>query len=505
MRALLDTNFIIAAEPMSSDEIEANAEVAQEVLRCMQKLHWEACLHPAQDHDLKRDRQSARLELRQLKLKRYHVLEPPFHLPPEVAEHSAPLEYGSNDWVDWQLLGALKSGAVSYLVSDDGRLHKRAARIGVVDRVFTAQDALQFLRDTLGETHFPRLPAVDHVKAYALDDGDPIFESLRADYDGFDAWLLRCKQLHRDVLRILDPAAKRLAGLAILKKEEKAEHGLPAGALKVCTFKVADIFAGQRYGELLLRAVFEYAEANSFRQAYVTVLPHHELLINFLGRFGFKCIATLPPNNEGVFAKPFGYREEADAGDPFDFHVRNGPSALALERARFFIVPIQPKWISNLFPDCDDQRQLLSGAYACGNAISKAYLSNTVTAKLRRGDNLLFYRSLGRQDVPTIGVVEDDPIRSRDADELARYVGPRTVYTRLQIKELTDAGPVLAIRFRHALRLKPALPLEKLKENGVLTDYPQTLQEVRAEGLPWLKSTLKERFYYPSGPSTPAH
>ena len=503
MRVLLDSNFLISAEPTHAGEVEENADVSQAVLRCIQQLKWEACVHPAQQHDFDRDRQKERVDLRRLKFQRYTELRPPFHVPAELAQQIAGLTEGSNDWVDFQLLAALKCGAVDYLVSDDGKLHKRAAKLGVADAVFAAQDALVFLTETLGEIQLPKLPAVEWVKAYALDDSDPIFDSLRADYPGFDAWLQRCRQQHRDAMWIKDQSSRKLAGLAIVKREDESEHGLPAGSLKVCTFKVADGYAGHRYGELLLRAVFEYAEGNGFRDAFVTVLPRHELLVLFLEQFGFRQAGGIVETGEDVYAKPFGYPGRRDDLDPFEVHELFGPSAFDLDRSKFFIVPIMPKWFSTLFPDCDEQKQLIPGAYPCGNAISKAYLSNTVTSKLKRGDNLLFYRSLGKKDVPVVGVVEDDPLRSSDPEELAKYVGKRTVYSLDQIRELAQGEPVLAIRFRHALRLKPSLKLEELKNRRVLVDYPQTLQEVRSEGLPWLKSTLKERFYCPSGPSTP--
>lgn len=499
---LLDTNFLIAAEPTRTSELEQNARVSQEVLRCIQRLRWEACVIPAQDHDFNRDRQRDRVDLRRLKLERYVKLQGPFHVPQEVAAYIGEARNGSNDWVDWQLLAALRCGAVSYLISDDGKLHKRAARIGVANEVFTAQDALLFLQNTLGEVRLPELPAVNCVKAYGLDDADPIFSSLRSDYPEFDNWLQRCREQHRDVLQIKDPVENRLAGIAILKREDRSEHGLPAGSLKICTFKVAEQYAGQRYGELLLRAIFAYAEGNGFRESYVTVHPHHELLIFFLEQFGFRQAGRIEKTGELVFAKPFGYPGQRSDIDPFEVHALFGPSAFELDRARFFVVPIMPMWFSTLFPDCDEQRQLIPGAYPCGNAICKAYLSNTVTSKIKRGDNLLFYRS-GKQDVPVVGVVEDDPLRSSSPEELAKYVGKRTVYTLEQISQLAQDQPVLAIHFRHALRLRPTLTLKELKTRDVLADHPQTLQEVRSGGLPWLKSTLKERFYCPSGRSTP--
>lgn len=249
--------------------------------------------------------------------------------------------------------------------------------------------------------------------------------------------------------------------------------------------------------------MFGYAERNGFRTAFLTVHRHHAFLIYFLEQFGFRVFGEAGETGELVYAKSFGYPGLRPDLEPLEVHTLFGPSVVELDRVRCFAVPILPKWFGILFPDCDEQKRLIVGADPCGNAISKAYLCNAGTTKLREGDVLLFYRSSGKRHVRVVGVVEDRPLRSTSPQEIARYVGKRTVYTMPEIEGLAKAGAALAIRFRQALALNPPLSLKDLKANGVLADHPQTVQQVRAGGMEWLKATLKERFYCPSGPSSP--
>jgi GNAT superfamily N-acetyltransferase len=115
---------------------------------------------------------------------------------------------------------------------------------------------------------------------------DSIFDELRADYPGFREWFRKASRSQRDAL-LVDGHSEH-AALTILKKEQTGEYGIVGPALKLCTFKVANGYSGQKYGELLLKAVFEQAHVEAFASLYVTVFDKHELLIALLEDFGFE-------------------------------------------------------------------------------------------------------------------------------------------------------------------------------------------------------------------------
>ncbi len=48
--------------------------------------------------------------------------------------------------------------------------------------------------------------------------------------------------------------------------------------MKICTFKVKDEFRGEKYGELLLKQVLWYAQANEYDLTYITAFPKQDFL-----------------------------------------------------------------------------------------------------------------------------------------------------------------------------------------------------------------------------------
>lgn len=54
-------------------------------------------------------------------------------------------EYGTNDWVDDQLVIALHRDATDYLITEDDGLHRKAQRLGLGDRTLRLRDAVEML------------------------------------------------------------------------------------------------------------------------------------------------------------------------------------------------------------------------------------------------------------------------------------------------------------------------------------------------------------------------
>lgn len=130
-----------------------------------------------------------------------------------------------------------------------------------------------------------------------------------------------------------------------------------------------------------------------------------------------------------------------------------------------FLVPIQPEFHDRLFPDCSGtQRRLIDFIQPSpeGNTIKKAYICNAPTKQIRKGDLLLFYRSMDRKEITSVGVVER-VMRSKDSNKIAATVGNRTVYTITEIELLAKAEALVLI-FRHMENLKNPVGASKLHE-----------------------------------------
>jgi len=487
MKFLIDTNVFIPLEPVGMVPDQPWAAASIELARVVSETGSQLYVHPVQREDIARDRDPKRRRLRERLFGKYPALPHPPGLSDELIEALGASSPGTHDWVDDHLLAALCADAVDYLVTEDTEIHRKAARLGLAQRVARVAEAVSVLRDLFDKTPRPP-PAVCSTVAHDLDARDPIFESLRSDYPGFDQWLSKCKRQHRRTW-VIEGESGELAGLCIVKREESAPHLPESKILKICTIKIAVAHNGFRYGELLLKAILRYARTNAYEWLYLTVLPRHSHLRAFLADFGFEDAGQNPGTPESVFAKPLRFTEAQRAAlDPLAFNVRFGPFACKMTGVPTFVVPIRPQYHQLLFPDAERQMELLPAGFPFGNSIRKAYLSRGAIRSVAPGSNLLFYRSEDVRGVTGTGVVEGTFVSS-SANEIARFVGKRTVYSFAEIEAMCDRD-VLAILFRHSGIVRPAIHLDALIRHGVLAAHPQSIVTVPEEATRWLQERL---------------
>ncbi|GAA4628668.1 hypothetical protein [Cellulomonas oligotrophica] len=491
---LLDTNAFIALEP-TSPSFEAALPEAAELVRLAQEGGHAFFLSAAIELDFDRDPRLERRAANRALSRKYRTLEKIAAAPEllsTLGEAPPPPGRNSNDDVDLVLLATLWVGAIDFLVSDDVKLRRRGVRAGLGDRIFTVVEAAAFLRRLSPKTSDPP-PAVEPVKTYSLNAADPIFASLRRDYDGFDDWLRRtCSAPGRPawVIRSDDGSY----GAVMIVKDEKegdGDVGLPGRVLKLSTFKVADQAMGRSYGELLLKTLFGYLHTGEYDTVYVTAYPKHERLIELLDAFGFSPHGTPGgPNDELVLAK---HRRPVDVGvtDPLEAHRRHGPPFIH-PNSRFFVVPVLPVWHDALFPDFHIGLDLWVGRRPYGNALRKAYVSGTRSRLVAAGDALLLYRSVDLQAVTVVGVVEDVCVSS-DPEVIRRFVGRRTVYTPGDLAQMAaEHGELHAMIFRQDRLLDPPISRRTLEIMGALNGPPQSITQVRSGGRAWLHQQLAE-------------
>lgn len=477
MKLLLDTNIFIPLEPAAARDVAPNTEVAATLSRRAQAGGHILFLHPASRFDINRDKNEERAQLRRVLSTKYPELPDP---PPITAALRAIIgdsEHGTNDWVDDNLVAALEADAVDLLISEDKGVRKKARRLDLDGRVLTLDEAIRILG---GTPSIVAPPAVRAVKAHALLRDDPIFESFREDYPGFDEWFARCRREHRQAWKI--DGSTSLAAFCIVKDDEE-QPGLNLGPrpLKLCSLKVALESYGLKYGELLLKTVFDHSFTNRNTGIFVTVFEKHADLIELLEDFGFDRQEQRTDLGELILAKKL-CPDTALAG--LDYHIAFGPPRFDASRP-WYVVPIQPQYSDVLFPETAGSNSLFEGQFSFGNAIRKAYLCNSSCRQLRPGDVLAFYRTRRSQGLVAIGVVEDT-IVSDDAIAIARAVARRTVYSSDEIKDLCFNRTVLAIRFRQAKRVSPTRSASELTQARVFTRAPQSIMRVGREGTEWL-------------------
>lgn len=487
VKFLLDTNVVISAEPTSPESAEPRTRPASVLIGLLSAGEHQHFIHPASRVELGRDREVARRELRMSLLSKYPSLPSPPAESPTLVNAIGRADAGSNDEVDHLMLSAVMADAVDYLVTDDQGIHRKSRRLGISDRVLTIADAIATVRGLFPtQPHTP--PAVELAVCHALDSEDPIFDSLRTDYPGFDEWLSERKREQRKVW-VVSAGANQCAGICIIKPEDGRELGLPGPTLKICSFKISDNHRGERFGELLLKAALEYAASNGYVTAYVTVFEKHQSLVAMFEMFGFEVTSQRTDLDEVVLVKRMTCtREEYASMSPLEVHTCFGPHIVKLEGVHQFVVPIQPRYHRMLFPELESQLSMLAPR-AFGNSILKAYLCRASIRQIHPGDLLLFYQSEFPRTIAAIGVVERT-LRSQDPYEIARCVGKRTVYRFDEIEGMCDRE-VLAILFRQASVLKRPLTFDELESNGVLTSAPQSIVRVQEGGARWIATQIE--------------
>lgn len=487
MKFLLDTNIFIPLEPTRQSEIESGTARAADIVRLVLEAGHRFYVHPAIQADVARDPDPERRELRRQLLLKYPSLPHPPDPTSALDQAFGSPDRGSNDWVDLQLTAAVAGDAVDYLVTEDRGLGRRANASRLGDRVCTLEQIAQVVRGFQSKPSSAPTPA-ERVIAHQLDVTDPIFHSLRSDYDGFDRWLQKCKRAHRACI-LIRGSDGRYAALCILKDESGGEHGLLGRLLKLCTFKVSSKHFGFRFGELLLKAIFEHAEAAGHTTLYVEAFEKHVELLELLDAFGFEAIEARTPRGELVLVKRLRSPTTPTALEPLDFNRRYGPRSLRVAGVPGYVIPILPKYHRLLFPEAERQLSLVRDAHPFGNALRKAYLCHSPIRRITPGSFLVFYRSQREQAATVLGIAEDTLVSS-DPDHLARFVGKRTVYSMDEITDMSRDRQVLAILLRQSRVLDSPIPAQELLAAGLINRAPQSIVTISENAAAWLATRL---------------
>ncbi|GAH01592.1 unnamed protein product, partial [marine sediment metagenome] len=244
MKFLIDTNIFIPLEPTSPSEIEATTIATTELARLVSEVGHQMYVHPLAALDIERDTNDERREARGILFRKYPQLPDPPNISPQLEKTLGHANSGTNDWVDNHLIAALKADVADFLITQDHKIHKKASRLDLKNRVATVAEATSIVKD-LFDISPPPPPAVKSAKVHSLDDTDPIFDSFRSDYPGFNEWLRKCKREHRQAWTIKGDL-DHIAAVCIIKGKRSSKFGLGRSTLKICSFKVSERYNGLR-------------------------------------------------------------------------------------------------------------------------------------------------------------------------------------------------------------------------------------------------------------------
>ena len=460
LRFLLDTNILI---PLQDSMIALQPSLTSFVRLCGAHGH-QLLYHPASTDDIRRDPNVDRRQRTLARLQQYTELQAgpacPWNTPQTFA----------NDSCDNEILWALERNAAHALVTEDQGIHRKARDRGLSDRVYFIQSADDWLK-RLHEPGQVVLPNIEDVELHtvAAQLGSPFFNSIRANYAGFDVWFRRiAREGRRAWVYRPQPNSpvEAICVYAVQNDEVITDDGdtLDGDALKLCTFKVGEAVRGRKIGELFLRAAFQFATNHRCHNIFLHANDDQQAhLRNLIEDFGFEQAGRY--RGDAVYVKAHPTDPPAVQLRAFDYVRRFYPHYMSGLEVQKYIVPIRPEFHRILFPDYHNPGHALPAGHPnrdVGNAIKLAYLCHTPSKQPRPGDVVLFYRSHDHRALTTLGVVERyDWLR--EADQIARLVSRRTVYSERQIVEMAqrETKVMLFRLIRHFDRPVPYADLQR--------------------------------------------
>lgn len=480
---LIDTNVIIGLEDHHTVQPAFAA-----LLSIAAKHKVDVMVHEAARDDIQRDKDTTRRNISLSKLEKFQLLRKVRGLDPAELERKFGHLGRPNDVVDATLLDSIERGAADFLITEDRGLHERARRVSpeLGRRVLFVADAVQLLKTTYEPVEAP-VRYVEEVSANEIQLTDEIFDSLREDYPPFDTWWRdKCVRERRPCWAVFDEG---LAGLIVRKDETALDTDATTKAakiLKICTFKVRPEKRGVKLGELLLKKVFWFAQANNYDLAYITTYKTQAALIDLLEYYGFKNTATRA-DGELVYEKRF----TRDALVPvagvsnFDLDRLNYPRFVTGPGIRAFAVPIKEGYHDTLYPDLKNPMQpdlfeavgIGTGPKRPGNTIRKVYLCRAQSGLGPPGSLLVFYKGKSQgppsQALTAVGIFEESSMASSTKD-LMLLTGGRSVYSEAELSEweATAGRPVKVINYLLAAYIEPVIALEELRSLGVIPGHP---------------------------------
>lgn len=479
---LLDTNMIIYRE--GEKALDKNTLTLSRLL--LDSAEFKLCVHPLSLRELENHKFSKEKETIISKTKVYHILDNP---PIATKEFLSRCGGGNNkhEYIDNALLYSVERNFVTYLITNDKGIQKKAKRLGLENRVLSILSAIELFSNNDEYALELKTPVIIESKRLCdLDFSDDFFNSLKEDYDGFDEWFIKKTREHKEAyVSFLEN--NKLGSFLMLKIEDQNEtyeqFDIPLERkkrVKISTFKVSDI--GKSIGEAFIKIAIEYTILNKIDEIYVTAFDKQKKLIDLLIQYGFELYTYKQTKKQDKSIEKEGVYLKKIHSDRTNYPI------IKLDSQNIFIVPIQYEYSQMLFQDSFRNYQLsiedLEGKSTYSNAIKKVYISKSNISTIKKGDILVFYSSQVRKSIICLGVV-DDAFRSQEIDTFELYekiVKRRTVYEKDYLYQAYNNN-YLTILFKHFFNLSNDISLGIAIKENILNAAPQSIQNLDREKL----------------------
>ena len=387
MRALLDTNIIIHRETM-----QATNYTIGKLYYWLDRLHYEKLLHPYTIAELRKADNAQQQQLYDARLSAYTHMQCVAQQTDGFVSLLAEPPKTENDKIDNQLLFEVYCGRADILITEDRRMHRKAERLGIADKVFSINAFISKVSADYPDLVEYKALNVKKERMGNIDVMDPFFDTFRPVYKGFEKWFAKKSDEEAYVCR---SDKNDIIGFLYLKTEDESENYssitpifAPKRRLKVGTFKVEA--SGFRLGERFIKIIFDNAIVRNLDEIYVTLFKDRDelkRLYDLLIRWGFyeHGVKNTDGRQETVLVKKLGsYDTTKSVIANFPNINKNGAK---------MILPIMSQYHTSLFPDSKLNTELeYIGNIPHRYALQKVYITWANETNLKPGDLLLFYR-----------------------------------------------------------------------------------------------------------------
>ena len=444
-RVLLDTNIIIHRET----EKIINEDIGK-LFYWLDKIKATKIIHPVTVQEIHKLKNKEKKQTFNIKLESYEKLVTDNNLEQPVQEMSLVYDSNESDINDTKLLNEVYRDRVDILITEDQKIHKKAKKIGISERVFSIESFLEKISVEYPDLIEYKVLSVQKSYFGKINLEDPFFDTLKEDYPGFKKWFYR--KSNEPVYVSINDKNSILAFLYLKIEDEQEIYSdikppfSPKKRLKIATFKVK--LNGFRLGERFLKIVFDNALRQRVEEIYVTIYekrPEQKRLIALLENWGFKQWGIKVSTNELVYVRDFSPNFEIN--NP----KKTFPYISLPEAKSIFIVPIYPKYHTELFPDSilrTESPEDFKEDKPHRNTISKVYISRSIERNVNRGDILLFYRTAEKGKsayyssvITTIGLVEEKIDNIKDEGDFILKCRKRSVFNDDELRKFWNYKP----------------------------------------------------------------
>ena|SRR5690606_2824741 len=183
MKVLLDTNIIIHREANKIIEHDIG-----QLFNWIDKLHYEKYIHPITILEIETYQNKQVVETFSIKLDSYNHIRHQLPLSKKVKDVSAEFDSNDNDVNDTHLLNEIYEGRIDLLITQDKKIHLKAKKLGVSEKVFKIQSFLEKVTSENPELVQYNILAVKKADFAEVNLNDSFFDSFREDYNEFDNW-----------------------------------------------------------------------------------------------------------------------------------------------------------------------------------------------------------------------------------------------------------------------------------------------------------------------------